>query len=243
MSGRNPGTPLTGHPSLPDAVPLVAGFHDDRNRLSYYHPRLRELDGVRTPATRFFPVEGDTQSYPDAEYREMTRFMQRLDDVVAFVRGDFSSGKYRGEDGSKLTSQDPVSIEQTVLELLRQLALDKRHLGGRLALREWVEHDTEVRYFIADGEVVYAASLDDTDRDSFPDQQATTVAAEFDTFAWSVDFIRSEVGLWYCIDMGLDGLYWCDGDWVAISEHPTHSFSPQQYADEMPAPEQFRFGL
>lgn len=138
--------PITTHPDLPDGVPLVATFHDDRNRLSHYYPRLRDTPNVRTPITTFIPVEGGYDSYPEVEYREATRFIQSINARQAFVRGDYSSGKYNGDDGSKIASQDPNDIETTVLELLRQLARSKRHLGRRIAIREWIPIDREVRY-------------------------------------------------------------------------------------------------
>jgi len=236
----NTEIPIVSHPKLPEGVPLVASFSDDRNRLSYYFPRLRELDGVKTPLTGFFEVGGDYDSYPDIEYREITRFMQERGLNQAFVRGDFSSGKFDGDSGSKVTSQDPYDIETVVLELFRQLSRSKRHLGKRIAVREWVPHNREVRYFIRDGEVVYGGSLDEGD--DFPEESVKAVAEEFSTFAWSVDFICHETtGEWYCIDMGLDGLYHSGTEWVAISEHIDESYSPSQYSDSMVGPERLKF--
>ena len=234
----NTEIPITDHPQLPEGVPLVASFHDDRNRLSYYYPSLREISGIRTPPTKFLPVRGGFDSYPDIEYRDATRFMQDLSMQKAFVRGDYSAGKFDGEEGSKIDSQDPYDIETVVLELLRQLGRSKRHLGGRIAIREWIPHDREVRYFIRDGAVVYRDSLDDGE--TFPDAQARTVAQQFSSFAWSVDWIRHKTtGVWYCTDMGLDGLYYAGTGWTAISEHLDEQHSPQQYASEMPDPTRF----
>jgi hypothetical protein len=231
--------PITTHSKLPEEVPLVASFHDDRNRLSYYHPRLRSIEGVLTPLTEFLPVEGSFHSYPEIEYRDATRFMQNISTQEAFVRGDYSSGKYEGDTGSKIDSQDPYDIETVVLELLRQLGRGKRYLGGRIAIREWVPHDREVRFFVRDGSVIYGASLDDGDE--FPDATAERIAGHFTDLAWSVDFIRHETtGRWYCIDLGLDGLYHTGTEWIAISEHLEEEHSPQQYTDEMPAPERLR---
>lgn len=228
--------PITRHPKLPEGVPLVANFHDMRNRLSYYLPILREVDGVRTPVTQFFPVEGNYDSYPEIEYRDITRFMQDQQMMEAFVRSDYSSAKF-DEDGRHIQGQDSWDIETTVIEMMRQLARNKRHLGGRIAVREWIPHDTEVRYFIRDGEVLYGDSLDGPGAD-FPVGQAHKVARQFDTYAWSCDFIRHEkTGKWYCIDMGLDGLYHTGDEWIAISEHLNESKSPEQFTDQMPKPE------
>lgn len=231
--------PITDHPKLPEGVPLVASFNDDRNRLSYYYPRLRELKDVRTPLTKFIPVRGSLDSHPQIEYRDATRFMQDIHAQKAFVRGDLCSGKYEGYEGSKIESQDPYDIETVVLEMMRQIFRGKRNLGGKIAIREWVPHDREVRYFIRNGEVLYADSLDDGD--SFPDLEAELVAEEFAQFAWSVDFIRHEKnGKWYCIDMGLDGLYDAGTEWVAISEHLQEEYSPEQYTDQMPRPKELK---
>lgn len=229
--------PITQHPDLPEGVPLVADFHDMRNRLSYYLPLLREVDDVRTPITRFFPIEGSYDSYPEIEYREITRFMQDQQMKQAFVRGDYSSAKY-DSSGRRIESQDPWDIETVVLELLRQLGRSKRHLGERIAVREWIPHEVEVRYFIRDGEVYYGDSAKGFKAD-WPIGQAHKVANAFDKLAWSCDFIRHEkTGKWYCVDMGLDGLYHSsENGWIAHSEHFDESKSPQQFADEMPRPE------
>jgi hypothetical protein len=227
--------PITNHPKLPDGVPLVAGLHDMRNRLSYYYPILRDIQRVNTPITKFFSISGDYDSYPETEYREVTRFMQDQQMRNAFVRGDFSSAKF-DSSGRRINSQDPYDIEGVVLEMMRQLGRAKRHLGGRIAVREWIPHEHEVRFFIRNGEVHYSASLSDLSSHKRPYKQAELVAEKFDTYAWSCDFIRHEkTGTWYCIDMGLDGLYKSrDGSWVAISEHLDEDNSPERFTDEMP---------
>lgn len=230
--------PVTDHRDLPDGVPLVAEFHDDRNRLSYYYPLLHD---VQTPETEFFSVEGGVDSFFDVEYREITRFMQYLGSAEAFVRGDFSSGKYEGEVGSKIESQDPFDIETTVTEMFKQLTQGKRHIGGRIVVREWIPHDAEARYFIRDGEILYRDSHEDVDE--YPDEMMEKVADTFDTFAWSADAIRHETtGEWYVIDMGLDGLQPHDGGWFDISEHLDGDYSNEIHADEMPGVMQFRKG-
>jgi hypothetical protein len=66
----NTEVPITKHPKLPDGVPLVASFNDDRNRLSYYFPLLNAIDGVRVPLTKFIPIDGSYDSYPQIEYRK-----------------------------------------------------------------------------------------------------------------------------------------------------------------------------
>jgi len=232
--------PITYHPELPEGVPLVASFSDDRNRLSYYLPRLQSIEGLRAPLTTLISVDGNFDSYPEIEYRDATRFMQDIGAQTAFVRGDYSSGKYDGDVGSKIHSQDPYDIETVVLETLRQLGRGKRHLGGRIAIREWISHDREVRYFIRDGSVLYSDSLDNGNES--PDWVAGAVADHFSDLAWSVDFIRHErSGSWYLIDMGLDGLYHNGTEWIPISEHLDKSYSPIQHADKMPDPDRLKY--
>lgn len=235
--------PITRHPKLPDGVPLVADFNDDRNRLSYYYPILREIDNVRTPITKFVPVDGTYDSYPEIEYRNITRFMQDQQMQSAFVRGDYSSAKFDGDSGSRIDSHDPYDVETVVLEMLRQLGRAKRCLGSRLAVREWIPHDHEVRFFIRGGEILYSGSISDLAGHKRPYHMASRVASAFDKLAWSCDFIRHEkTGKWYCIDMGLDGLYYSEKHgWTSHSEHLDEDYSPAQFSEEMPNPETLNY--
>lgn len=230
--------PITNHPELPEGVPLVADFHDMRNRLSYYLPLLREVDGVRVPVTRFFPVEGDYDSYPDIEYRDITEFMQDQSMCFAFVRGDYSSAKL-DSSGRRIDSHDPYDIEGVIIEMMRQLSRSKRYLGSRIAVREWIPHEVEVRFFIRNGEVVYGDSVEGFVPDAPIGQHE--VANAFDKYAWSCDFIKHKrTHKWYCIDMGLDGLYYSDrNEWVAHSEHLDEDKSPAQFTERMPRPVTF----
>jgi hypothetical protein len=234
--------PITSHPELPDEVQLVADFHDMRNRLSYYYPILREMGTVNTPITKFFPIEGDKESYLSVEYREVTRFMQDISAQEAFIRGDFSSAKYEDE-GRHIESQDPYDIETVFLEMVRQLARGDRHIGGRVAVREWIPPAREVRFFLSDGEILYADSVEDDVETEWPWVQARHIARQMDNYAWSCDFIEHEkTGKWYCIDMGLDGLHYIDGyGWCEHSEHLDDSMSPRQFTDAMPTPETFNY--
>jgi hypothetical protein len=100
-----------------------------------------------------------------------------------------------------------------------------------------------VRYIIEDGSVASKGSVDDIPESEYPDEQAQAVADEFTRFSWSCDFIKyKHSDNWYCIDMGLHGLYY-DGsihnpynmkNWTAISEHPNKEESLHQYRDQMP---------
>jgi hypothetical protein len=237
-NNRMPETPITNHPKLPDEIPLIADFNDDRNRLSYYHPQLETIKEVRTPLTLFLPVNGGKDTYLHCDYRRATQFMQEISATRAFIRGDYSSAKY-SEDGRIVNSQDPSRIEETALELFRQLSLAKRNIGGKIAIREHIPHETEVRYFIEDGQIIYRGSLDDPTE--FPDEMAIHVTKEFNSLSWSVDFIQHErTGKWYCIDMGLNGLYHNGEDWIAISEHVDKKRSPEKHRDKMAEPTRYQ---
>jgi len=228
--------PITSHPKLPDEVPLIADFHDDRNRLSYYHPIVKNIGTVNTPITKFIPVNGSLETGPDIEYREITRFLQDQQMRTAFIRSDYCSAKL-DSSGRRIDSQDPVTIETAVLEMIRQLFRLGRNIGGRIAVREWIPHDVEVRFFLRDGEILYGDTTDDCPEMEWPWVEARHVAREMDTFAWSCDFIRHEkTGKWYCIDMGLDGLYHDGSSWTAISGHLDESMSPETATDEMLEP-------
>jgi len=225
---------------IPEGVPLVASFYDERNRLGYYYPKLQEIEGVNTPETRFFEIEGDIQTYPHIDYRDVTCFMQDIDSQSAFMRGDYSSAKVGGEKSLKIDSQDPYDIQESFATFIRDIILSQRRIGGKFVVREWIPHDAEVRYFIRDGEILYGDTLDGFKAD-WPVGQAHKIARNFDEAAWSCDFIRHEQsGEWYCIDMGLDGLYHDGQRWVAISEHlDKEQYSPENYVDEMPKPSSF----
>lgn len=250
--------------NLPDGVPLVADFNHEYNRLDYYHPRLVEA-GVPVPETQFFDIEvGDPMTFDEGAVSE---FLVGNGWRQAFVRGMYASAKLAPREGSHLNSQDRDDIRRTVTRLLAQHIMMERPLGGRIAVRERIDleyctqrrqdhHDSEVRYFIRDGEVLYRGPPEETfeqtnlDCDNifgyveddmrggieYPDHLAEVVASEFDELAWSCDFARdAKSGEWYCIDMGLDGLYWNETteEWVSISGHWDEDHSPERLSTEM----------
>lgn len=239
--------------NLPDGVPLVANFNHRYNRLSFYYPRLDNINSIRTPTTKFFPVEAE-HATPEFDAHDIAHWMREQEFDHTFVRGDFSSAKVYPNKGSHI--YEPVSdvIRDTVANLIRDLITQGRCLGGKIAVREWIDlqycphqnpnhyHPTEVRYIIRDGSIyvclddvsgwcqkhrecdeTYTYVCEALDDISFPDDQARDVADEFDTLAWSVDFARdAKSGEWYCIDMGLDGVYWIPEteEWCSISGYP-----------------------
>lgn len=104
----------------------------------------------------------------------------------------------------------------------------------------------EVRFFIDEGEVLcshlrttpedFDTSVDDpTDilvemgaahmsAEKELREYAQMIADEFNESGWSVDFLQTEDGSWYCTDMAIYGLYYFDMDddeskWKSISYH------------------------
>jgi len=57
---------------------------------------------------------------------------------------------------------------------------------------------------------------------SEPWEHARTVAEEFDEWAWHVDFCLTTSLEWYCIDMGLNGVYWDEesSEWTVMTGQP-----------------------
>lgn len=243
-------TPILSHPKKPKSVPLIASFTDDRNRLSYYHPILKQIESINTPLTTFIGLDYDDVGGFNINCRKITEFMIDAQMRNSFIRSDFSSGKLNGVDGSKIQSQDANDIRFDVFELIKQLSITKRGIGSRLAVREWIPHDIEVRTFIRSGELKYIDSCVH-DGDITKDvrnvigedigeiqSMANDIANVFQTFAWSVDFIKhKKTNKWYCIDMGLDGLYYDKEteQWVSISEHHNQENSPCEHISDMPS--------
>lgn len=216
---------------LPDGVPLVAGFHHEYNRLSYYYPKLP--DSVRTPETEFFDVDASVGGTPEFGDHAIAHWMREQDYQQAFVRGDFASAKMNPREGGLIYEPVADVVRDTVACLFASLITQQRPIGGQIAVREWLDldycprqnanhvHHNEVRYFIRDGEIEYCTDEidkweqkhrecdhtysyveDDLGDISFPDEQARSVADVFDDLAWSVDFARhAQTGEWYCIDM------------------------------------------
>jgi len=229
-------TPITADRNLPKGVPLVASFNDNRNRLSYYHPIIKQIDGVRTPITEFHKLSGSLNTVPQIDCRPLTEFMQEVNLRKAFIRGDYSSGKL-SQQARVVQSQDPVVINQCIAKLVSNLMQTGRHIGEIIAIREFIPHETEIRYFISNGKINYHEKIDKIPKEDLPTEQVQAIAEVMDTFAWSVDLIKHQkTGKWYCIDMGLDGLYYNEqtSSWIAISEHPDKNKSPEQYSDDMP---------
>jgi hypothetical protein len=104
-------------------------------------------------------------------------------------------------------------------------------------------HPTELRFLVEGGRIRYVSPslevlvelnashgctfdyveerlLDGFDGDlREPTEEALKVAEAFDEYAWHVDFVLDTSMEWYCIDMGVDGVYWNEeaGEWSVMT--------------------------
>lgn len=109
----------------------------------------------------------------------------------------------------------------------------------------------EIGFFVGDGDVRYhfpsadelvASNLECDALYSYvrelleggieaPVEQAAAVATEFDEYAWHVDFDLTSRGDWYCVDLGIDGVYYNErrGEWIDVAQHaPESEHSPSE---------------
>lgn len=255
---------------LPDGVPLVASFHHYFNRLFYYYPRLPDgVRTPETEFFTVTGSRGGLPSFDDHEIAHWMREQDYQQAFVRGDYSSAKVYPRKGSLIYEPTA-DVVrdTIANLIRDLITQdrelggriavrelLDLDYCPRQNRNHL-----HHNEVRYFIRDGEIEYCTDTveewcemhyecdetfsyveEDLDGISFPDEQAQMVAERFDDLAWSVDFARdAKTGEWYCIDMGLDGLYWISEteEWHVISGHGNDRCgkSPENYVDQMPEP-------
>lgn len=247
---------------LPDSVPLLANFNHPKNRLDYYESKLRDT-GVRVPETKYFPVEIEksTQKFdegPISQYMVDNGWKQAfVRGMYASAKYEPMAGSHiHSQDRDAIRETVCNLIGQMVrldVPLGDRIAV-REWLDLDYCARDDHFHRSEVRYFIRDGEVVYRSPSEEKfmrsslrcdavysyvqndfdDGINYPDHAARHVAEIFDELSWSVDFARdAKSGRWYCIDMGLNGLYWNEAHkkWVAISEHPEKEYSPERYHD------------
>jgi len=142
-------------------------------------------------------------------------------------------------------------VDNTIAELISQHVMMQMPLGGQIYLREWLDLEwclysrhnlhPEVRIFIRDGEVVCHHPRNDWSDINGPESEffdnavdiierawddtlqpyAKQVAEEFDDEWYSVDFVLTTNGNWFCTDMAIDALYERDDEWHGISDHST----------------------
>ena len=226
----------------------VDTFHCDENMMHSWRERLADLP-VPTPETVVFPL---TDGEPD--YHAMVEAMDDRGWSHAFLRSDNFSDKVNPRTGSRIANPSVSEVRRT-FETLKNHQLNHMEvpLGECVVIREWLDldycadracrkwHPTEVRFFIENGDLMYAtpspwtlrtlnASHDctydyvtDQLRDDVPDvaQHVQTVAEEFGEYTWHVDFALTTNMEWYAIDMGLNGVYWDEerDEWTPMCGH------------------------
>lgn len=240
-------------------MPVIdVDYHDDRNSMRYWWPRLSNLD-VPTPDTKEIPLEANAGDGPPIEWdtEEVVDAIDSFETDKAFLRTDRKAANILHE-GSYIYVNNSEHVNETTMLLLLQMS-NMDFMPSSLFVREWLELDEyakqrgdivapEVRVFIDDGEILChhlrtteenfgprddasepLAKMNDLIDEGWEEIEpyAKIVADEFDDDGWSVDFVRTEGGEWYCTDMALYGLYYFampqsdfEG-WKSISYHET----------------------
>lgn len=228
---------MTEEPDCP-----TSSFHDERLDMAYWYPKIP--DSIPTPETYSVEWIREDGEPPQWDTGEVTDYLLDLNGE-AFVRGGYKSAQIHG-DGSHIRNPTDEEINRTLKELVSQHGMMQMPVGERLWLREhldlnWCNYTRstlhpEVRAFVRDGEVVchhprldgfngyenhreFAEDIIKGAWDSCLREHAETVADAFDGW-WSVDFVCTTDGDWYCTDMALDAAYERDGEWRGISAHP-----------------------
>lgn len=236
MAGEVPSEPdkdeRVVEPQPPDEL-IIADFHDERNRIDNYWPRVEKLD-VPMPETVFFDlIRNEDGGMPGWDTRAILNWMRERDSQRAFIRSAYKSALTR--EGQFIYDDEESVVDRTVAELLSSHVMQKMPHGGKLVVREWLDLDfcyyarddchPEIRFFIEDGEVTaatprlnsgdflcenaYESARDVTERGiERVHSHAETIADEFTEDAWSVDFVMDTNGKWYFTEMGLNGVYW-----------------------------------
>lgn len=229
----------------------IVSFTDERIDMAYWFPTLREID-VPVPESQPLPLERPDDGPPTWDSEFAAEVVENLGGE-AFARSGYKSaaihqsGSYIPNHGLETvdTTLKELVAQHGMMGLpvgeflwLREY-LDVDHCAyARAPLVP------EVRAFIRDGEVVChhprlegfdlapggdelrERAVDAVERgwERSVETYADRVATAFDGDGWwSVDFIQTVDGEWYCTDMALDGLY--DGDqrgregWQNLSEH------------------------
>jgi len=210
--------------------------------------------------TAVFPLNSHPESsLPGWDTDRILEQMDEWGVEEAFVRSQFKAAPERLAEGSHILERSHAEVDTTIRSLLDQLSAAGWDHGGGLVLRERLDlnfcmgsdHDychPEVRFFVEDGTILgFAPSLDtdfvcsqryshlesvlDTVADSFPINEARTVAEEVPDGTWGVDFVMDTTGTWYLIEMGLNAVRWDEGldDWINHCDHADFTaYSPRE---------------
>lgn len=226
----------------------VGEFHCDRNMMHGWWPRLEQLS-VRTPETIVFPLrdgppdfEAMAQAMNDRDWSHAFLRSDNFSDKVNPRTGSRIAEPTVSEVRRTFETLQNHQLNHMEVPLGEYVVvrewLDLDYCAER-ACREW--HPTEVRFFIEDGEVDYVTpsvtalrvlnASHDCTYDYVEERlqggvpsltgNIQTVAEEFSDYAWHVDFALTTNMEWWCIDMGVNGVYW-DGDreeWTPMCGH------------------------
>lgn len=206
------------------------------------------------------------------DFDAMQAFVEDADTGTAFLRGDYKSATNLGNTGNYIETPSKENLAGTVMHQLQDRIMASMPLFSPIAIRERLDldfypsgHSTlhpEVRFFIADGEVLYhfprvskrtfAEAEDGVEHyqrvvDSINENidqlydWAYEAAQEFSDASWSLDFVMDTSGRWTATDMALNGLYYSqDKDrWHNLSEHQSRSpyNLEEQLGEAFPEPE------
>lgn len=242
----------------------TAHFRDHRLDMAYWYPKIRDLD-VPMPETQPLPLNTESSGMPEYDNDRAAEFVENMGGK-AFLRSGFKHAAITPHAGSYIWGKD--DIEETAAELMAQHNMMQLPLGESLWIREWLDLNhcnyveanlhPEVRFFIENGDVLcWHPRLEGFDRldsgdkfrelaISFIEQTASTLETYAQRVAnvidgsWSVDFVRDTEGNWYLTDMALRALYYVDGEWRTISEHPAEDCDHDlgRRTSELPEPEE-----
>lgn len=201
----------------------------------------------------------------------ISEFVENTDDGKAFLRGDFKSA-HNLAAGNYIETPTEDTIAETVMHQLQDRIMAEKPLFSPLAVREYLDLDfypdgmetlhPEVRFFIAEGEVLYhfprvdkkafanaTNGLDHYTRviseiDAAVDQLyewAYQAAQEFDNASWSLDFVMTTDAEWYATDMAINGIYYSEhkNRWHNLSHHQQGSpyNLEEQLGESLPEPD------
>lgn len=206
------------------------------------------------------------------DFDAMQAFVEDTDTGTAFLRGDYKSATNLGNTGNYIETPSKTNLAGTVMHQLQDRIMANMPLFSPIAIRERLDldfypsgHSTlhpEVRFFIADGEVLY--HFPRVSKQTFAEAEngvehyqrvvdsinenidqlydwAFEAAQEFSDASWSLDFVMDTDGRWTATDMALNGLYYSqDKDrWHNLSEHQTGGpyNLEEQLGEAFPEPE------
>lgn len=217
----------------------IGSLADNRARMDEYHPRLESLP-INTLDTAFV-----RPTIPEA-VQDTQQVMKENGWSQAFVRSVYKSAPKRLQQGSFINSTDEKEIRQTLRSLQVQLKDSPWRVGSNFVIRERLNLSycmnpthamchPEIRFFVEGGEVLGITPdtcsaemvcsdgyghLETVIRDASPPVgQAQVVADEFQEYPWCVDFILTEQGDWYCVELNFNGVRKHDGRWVNLCGH------------------------